>query len=168
MIFIFLTLHFQLLVFWDVWELSVSEAVSSSKLGISNGERVWKRERLKKKKKKQKLITYNDIDFKLTFGPLHYSLLSLPLLLNTPIIPCRGVRFFTPPQKRRGVQDITLNCILWWGSSSGDLRRWSTPPLPLLPNLLWPRVAVSIRLQSMGQIDLFKNYLYLTGILKFI
>ena len=58
---------------------------------------------------------------------------------------------------------MPLNCIQWLGSSSEAL--WRTLSLPLLPGLLWPGVIVPDREQSMGQIDLFKNYLYLIGIL---
>ena len=32
----------------------------------------------------------------------------------------------------------------------------STPPLPLLPGPLWPVVAATDRVVSMGQIDLFE------------
>ena len=32
---------------------------------------------------------------------------------------------------------------------------WSIPSLPLLPDLLWPRVGAPDRVQSMGQIELF-------------
>ena len=33
---------------------------------------------------------------------------------------------------------------------------WNTPSLPLLPRLLWSGVVVSIRVQSMGWLDMFK------------
>ena len=36
--------------------------------------------------------------------------------------------------------------------------------LSLLPGLLWPGVVVLIVIPSMGQIDLFKHYLYLIGL----
>ena len=32
---------------------------------------------------------------------------------------------------------------------------WSTPSLPLLPDSLWPGVAVSVRVPSIGQAELF-------------
>ena len=35
----------------------------------------------------------------------------------------------------------------------------STPSLPILPGQLWPRVVVPVRISTMGQINLFKNYL---------
>ena len=38
---------------------------------------------------------------------------------------------------------------------------WSTSSLPLLPGPLRPGVVVPVRVPSMGQIDLFKSYLYL-------
>ena len=38
---------------------------------------------------------------------------------------------------------------------------WSTPLLPLLPDPLWPSKVVSVRIPSMGQIEIFDNLLYL-------
>ena len=32
---------------------------------------------------------------------------------------------------------------------------WNTPSLELIPGPIWPRVVVSVRVQSMGQIELF-------------
>ena len=54
--------------------------------------------------------------------------------------------------------------IQFWNSGG----QWSTPTLPLLADPLWPGVVVPIRVQSMGQINLFENYLYLIGILETI
>ena len=53
---------------------------------------------------------------------------------------------------------MILNCIQCWSSSSGDL--------PLLPGPLGlGEVIVSMRIPSMGQIDLSKNDSYSIGIL---
>ena len=41
---------------------------------------------------------------------------------------------------------------------------WKTPPLPLLPGQLWSEMVVPVKLPSMGQINLFKDYLYSVGI----
>ena len=38
---------------------------------------------------------------------------------------------------------------------------WSTPPCPLLPSPLWRVVVVPIRVQSMGQKEIFNDFLYL-------
>ena len=44
--------------------------------------------------------------------------------------------------------DMTLNNLMViWGMQS-------TPSIPLLPGLLWPRVVALDRVQSMGQIEL--------------
>ena len=40
---------------------------------------------------------------------------------------------------------------------------WSTPSLPLFPGLLWLRVAVPVRVWSMGQTEMLKNYLNSVG-----
>ena len=59
---------------------------------------------------------------------------------------------------------MTLNCIWWWGYDSGDVEFG----IPLhchdsqLP--LWPRVVISVRAPSKGQVELFENYLYLIGL----
>ena len=45
---------------------------------------------------------------------------------------------------------------------------WSTPSLPLLPSPLRPGLVISVSISCMGQIDLFKNHLYLIGILDAI
>ena len=57
-----------------------------------------------------------------------------------------------------GLLDMTLNCI--WGKAP-VLEIWEVPPsLVLLPSPLWPRLVVAIKGPSIGQIDLFANYLY--------
>ena len=40
----------------------------------------------------------------------------------------------------------------------------STTSLPLLPGLLWFGMVISVRVSSLVQIDLLKNYLYLIGL----
>ena len=43
-----------------------------------------------------------------------------------------------------------------------DLRgKWNNHSLPLLPGPLWTRVVVPVRVASMGQLELFKHFLYL-------
>ena len=66
-------------------------------------------------------------------------------------IPCWEVR----SSPKSSVLGMTLNCIWWWGSSSGGLS--------LLPDQLWPRVVILVRIPSIGEIDLFKEYLYSIG-----
>ena len=65
--------------------------------------------------------------------------------------------------KKKGVISMKLNCILFWGSSSGDLERTEYSSLTLLPDLLWPGGVVSVRVPSMSQVDQFNNYLYSIG-----
>ena len=48
---------------------------------------------------------------------------------------------------------MIVNCIQWWGSSSEAL-------LPLLPGPLCPEMLATVKVSSMSQIDLFKDYLY--------
>ena len=57
---------------------------------------------------------------------------------------------------------MTLNCIWWWGSCSGD--QWSTPSLSLLLGSLRSGVVVLVRVPSMCQIDMFNSNLYLIGL----
>ena len=38
---------------------------------------------------------------------------------------------------------------------------WTTPSLPLFPGPLWLGIVVPVKASSLGQIDPFKNYLYL-------
>ena len=45
---------------------------------------------------------------------------------------------------------------------------WSISSLPLLPGPLWPGVVVPISVRSVGEIDLFRNYLYSVVILDVI
>ena len=45
---------------------------------------------------------------------------------------------------------------------------WSNTLLPLLQGPLWSEVIVPVKILSMSQIDLFKNYSYSTGILEAI
>ena len=43
------------------------------------------------------------------------------------------------------------------------LEMWTNFSLQLLPDSLWLGVVVSVRASSVGQIDMFKNYLYSIG-----
>ena len=68
-------------------------------------------------------------------------------------IPYRGVR----PSSEKGVSLVWKNCIRWRVSCSGSQGVWSNYSLPLLPGPLWLTLVVSVRVPSMGRIDLFKN-----------
>ena len=61
-----------------------------------------------------------------------------------------------------GIMAMTLNCIWWWDSSSGN------PSLQLLPGPIWSGIVVFFGFPSIVQIELFKDYLYLTRILETI
>ena len=70
----------------------------------------------------------------------------------------------TPPHththtKRWGVLGMILNHILWWGSSSGDMESVKYLFITITPKVNADKVVVPVRAPSMGQIDLFKNYL---------
>ena len=58
------------------------------------------------------------------------------------------------------IKDMTLNSdgevpvLGLWGM-------WSIPSLPVLSGSLWPRVIISVRVPSMGQIKLSNHLLYL-------
>ena len=52
---------------------------------------------------------------------------------------------------------MILNYI-YGGEALGSVE--FTPSLPLLPGLLWSKVEAPVRVPSMGQIHLFKNYKY--------
>ena len=54
----------------------------------------------------------------------------------------------------------------WQSDSKGPVLR--SGDYPLLPVPLWPIVVLPVRVPSMGQIDLFKNYSYLIGIFDII
>ena len=45
---------------------------------------------------------------------------------------------------------------------------WSTPSLPLLPGTLCPKMVAYVKVPSIGQIHMFKSYLYFTEILETI
>ena len=74
------------------------------------------------------------------------------------LFPCRGLRI----HKRKDVPSMTLNCIWWWGYTSGAFVILEHPVMTITP---WIGVVVPVRFPSMGIIDLFKNYLYSIGIL---
>ena len=56
--------------------------------------------------------------------------------------------------------DLLMNFRICWLYTPvwGIWEMWSTLSLALLPGQLWLRVVVSVRVPSVGQIDLFKNY----------
>ena len=58
------------------------------------------------------------------------------------------------PSQKRGVLDMILNCIRWRSSSHDICGSWSTASLPLLPDSLWPRVVVPVRIPFLTQIRL--------------
>ena len=52
---------------------------------------------------------------------------------------------------------MILNCTWWWGSSSGDLGSVNYTFIAII-DPFWPWIVVRVRVSSMDQIDLFKNY----------
>ena len=52
------------------------------------------------------------------------------------------------------------NCIWWWGSNSGDFGDVEYPFLPLLPDPLSRGLVLTVRMLSIGQMELFKSYSY--------
>ena len=50
---------------------------------------------------------------------------------------------------KKGSLGMTFNCIC---------RVWSNTPLLLLPGSFWSGVVIPVWVQSIGQLDLFKNY----------
>ena len=57
---------------------------------------------------------------------------------------------------KKGCPCMTQNGTWWRAFSSRLLGVWSTRSLSLLPDSHW----LGVRVQSMGQINLFKDYLY--------
>ena len=73
-------------------------------------------------------------------------------------VPCRGVK--QPPNRGFWVWHQTA-----FGGEVSVLEIWgvrSTASLSLLPGQLWLGVIVTVSVTCMDQIDLFKNYLFLT------
>ena len=70
-------------------------------------------------------------------------------------IPCNP-----SPLKKRSVLAMALNSIWLWGSSSEDL---GSVEYLFIAITLRSTLTQSVRIPSMGQIDLFKNHLYLIG-----
>ena len=60
--------------------------------------------------------------------------------------PYKGIR----PSPKMCVLGMTLNCIWWWGSTTGDLGSVEYVSLPLLPGPLWLRVVVTVRVPYIG------------------
>ena len=79
-------------------------------------------------------------------------------------IPCRVVKFL----QKKGVSWIWHLTAFDGAPVLGLWVEWSTPLLTLLLDPLWLLMVVPIRISSMGQIVLFKNYSYLIGILDAI
>ena len=87
-----------------------------------------------------------------------YNLKRFVPILNQPFYffcPAKNSRLYwlqrskPPPPKKRGILDMTLNCIWWWGSSSGLYRLTSS--LQLLPGSLWSVVSTTtVRIPTMG------------------
>ena len=73
--------------------------------------------------------------------------------------------FFFNNSTRWEVLGITVNCIWWWGLCCRDLGSMKYPFIAILPDPLVSRVVAPVRVPSMGQIELFKSYLYSIGIL---
>ena len=73
--------------------------------------------------------------------------------------------YIVTPHDWEGVWDVPLqqilNCIWWWGFTSKLWEVWGIPSLTLPSSPLWVRIVVIVRVLSMGQMDLFKYYLYL-------
>ena len=62
-------------------------------------------------------------------------------------------------QSRLWVSWVTSNYIWLWGSSPKAWEICCTLSLPLLPGSLWTGVVVPVKVQSMGQIELFNHLL---------
>ena len=70
------------------------------------------------------------------------------------------------PPPKRVILDMTQNFLWRRGSSSEDLGSVEYPFISLLPDPLWLRVVVPVRVSFIVQIDLFKNYSYSIGLYK--
>ena len=68
---------------------------------------------------------------------------------------CSGVRL--PPEKKGSVLSMTLNCIWWFGSSSGALGSVEYIFISITPRPTLTGVVVLVSVPWMGQIDLFKK-----------
>ena len=104
----------------------------------------------------------------------HFNTYWLTLLAGLRIYwDCNSCQRIRTRPKRRSVLSITLNCIHWWGSSSGTLRSTKSSLCyhysQVHSDLKWSyhvvnwkkkNVVVPVGVPSMGQIDLFANYLY--------
>ena len=66
------------------------------------------------------------------------------------------------PSSKKGVQGMALNCIWWWGSISGDLVSVDYSFIAITSKFTLG-VVILVRVTSMGQIGLFKNYSYFIG-----
>ena len=73
--------------------------------------------------------------------------------------------FKTPPlpTSNSAILSMTQNCIWCWGSNSGDLRSLEYTFIVITPRFTLTQNCNICSVLSMGQIDLFKNYLYSIG-----
>ena len=82
------------------------------------------------------------------------------------LYPLQWVRFF-PQEKESPGYNIKLHLMVrlqFWRSEEC----WLLSSLTLIPGPLWLKVVVPVRLLSMGQTDLFKNYLVLISLFNSI
>ena len=100
---------------------------------------------------------------------MHWSLLSLKLWSKSCPLCCPvgwECRIYQL-HLYRGIRLLQLVSWIWHKPSDDEdlvLEIWemlTIPSLPLLPGPLWPVVVVSVRVPSMGQIELFNHILYL-------
>ena len=71
------------------------------------------------------------------------------------------------PKNMYSEYNAKLHSVVWFHFWSSEM--WEvTPLLSLLPDPLWLVVVVLVRVSSMGQLDLFKNYYEKIGILETI
>ena len=68
------------------------------------------------------------------------------------------------PFLKKSVMGMILNYIWWWDSSSGNLESVEYSFIVINPRFTLTQHG-SIKVPSMGQIDLFKNYSYSIGLL---
>ena len=66
--------------------------------------------------------------------------------------------------KKFCVLDMTLNCIWWWDSSSGDLGSMEYPYIIITS--MFTLAQIDIIYSLIDQIDLLRNYSYSIGILN--
>ena len=65
------------------------------------------------------------------------------------------------PSKKRGVLGKELNYNWYWESSYGDVRSVEYSFTAIFQGSFWPTVVVSVKVQHMSQIDLFKKTIHI-------